>query len=174
MRDTAPSDYINQFTQYVTLAEEGPLHATIPPSVTPTLPTDIAAMADVSAYLRGLPEFSNIFFDAGHPVITVEFSDGSTAQFILLDPTAEPGLAFGYVPGSAKDKNGHRISDQQLINANSISAVINGTDYSGWANLASGYLIISNVPVSVDWQQGVVTVGPLCDQNGNCVLYVQP
>lgn len=168
---TLPPDYVTQFGQYATYAGEGPITVHVPINITPTLPSDIAAEADVSSYLRGLPYFSNIFVDAGHPVVTVIFSDGSSAKFVLLDPTAEPGLAFGYVPGSAKDKNGNPISDQQLISGNTQSGTINVTEYAGWANLEGGDLVITGVPVNVDWQDGgTVTVGPLCDSNGNCVL----
>jgi hypothetical protein len=169
-----PSNYVAQFGQYVTTAGAGPLKANAPPSI-PRLPNDIGGMADLSTYLRGLPQFSNIFFDAGHPIITVTFQDGSSAQFVLLSPTAEPGLAFGYVPGSAKDKNGNPISDQDLINSNPNSGNIIGTNYAGWANLSGGYLIIVGVVVHVDWQtMGTVKVSSICDSEGNCYYFSVP
>lgn len=165
-----PASYASQFGTYSTAARKGPISVPIPPNISPTFPTGEGEAAAVSGYLRALPIFSNVFVALDHPIVTVTFSNGDTAEFVHVSAFTEGGLAFRYVPGTAKDKNGNPIPDANL---RSIVILLQGAQFNG---INSPYgIVISHVPVYVDWQQGGtrsgnITVGPLCDADGNCTV----
>jgi len=163
-----PSDYTNQFDVYTVAARKGPIVVPVPPTISPKFPTNEAEVAAVSGYLRALPIFSNVFVALDHPIVTVTFSNGDTAKFVYVSAFTEGGIAFRYVPGTARDKNGNPIPDADL---RGVVMLLEGGQFNG-AGSAFG-ILISNVPVYVDWQQGgTVSVGPLCDSDGNCVITV--
>ena len=83
----------------------------VPPEISPSFPTDIAGHADVASWLRGRPWASNFLFAATRPIITVQFANGHTAQYIYDSPIAGQGLAFLYIPGTHYDENGNLVSD---------------------------------------------------------------
>ncbi len=174
----ASSDYVNQFGNYVTYAGEGPPVIHVPAARVPGFSNDIGWEADTSDYLRGLPEFSNIFMASQIFEVEVIFADGTSALFI-----SDPGMyndgafAFTYVAGSAKDANGNPIPDTGL--GGPPLALAGAGVFAGWNGAAQngGFLILPNVPVYYDTDlvpsNGIETIGILCDSNGNCSTQTQ-
>lgn len=169
---SVPSNYIGEFNTYSSTARKGPITISIPPAVLTGFPTGPGETATLSNYMRGLPISNNIFVVQNHPIITVTFSNGDTAKFVYVSAFTEGGLAFRYVPGTAKDKNGDDIPNADL---NSVVILMEGGRFNG-VNSPFG-ILISNVPVYIDWQQGgnrgIITAGPLCDSEGNCTVSTQ-
>jgi hypothetical protein len=89
---------------------------TIPPGINngefDHFPADAGGQADLSSYLRGLPQFSNpaSLFQA-RLIITVTFPDGSKAKYVYISPLVDTGLAFEYILGTHTDKDGNPIPD---------------------------------------------------------------
>lgn len=106
---TNPSGFDSEFATYAVLAKPGdPIQ--VPPSVAGTMPTDVAGLADVSHFLRGLPGINGLFAGLNRPTVKVVFADGSSAKFQLLSPFVSSGLAWVYVLGSATDADGNPIA----------------------------------------------------------------
>lgn len=106
---TNPSGFDPEFAAYAVVAKPGdPIQ--IPSNVAGTMPTDVAGLADVSHYLRGLPGINSIFASFNRPTVKVVFADGSSAKFQLLSPFISTGLSWVYVLGSAVDADGNPIA----------------------------------------------------------------
>ncbi len=168
-QQSPPSDYASQFSSYATYAGEGPIVVHVDPTKVGGFEDDDAWEFDTSGYLRALPEFQSVFI-AQQPIeVEVIFADGTSAIFVSVPAmyNQDPGLAFTYVIGSARDAKGNPIPDTGLIG--STLSLGGAGQFAGWgaANWNGGFLILPNVPVYYRGG-GTVIVGPVCDNQGNC------
>ncbi len=108
-RVASPSNFDTDFSAYAITMKDEPA-VSIPPSVATTMPTDLAGLADVSHFLRGLPQYNNIFAGLTRVTVQVTFQDGSTAKFQFMSPFISTGLSWIYVLGSAFDAEGNPIA----------------------------------------------------------------
>jgi len=172
-QQTAPSDYVNQFGSYATYAGEGPIVIHVDPTKGPCCyQNDDAWEFDTSGYVRGLPEFASVFLAQQTIQVEVIFSDGSSAVFITVPGmyNEDPNLAFAYVPGTAKDKDGNPLPDSAFSGLS--LTMVNSGQFAGWSGASQngGFLILPNVPVyyDTDLRVGGVIISTICDSDGNC------
>jgi hypothetical protein len=104
-----PAGFDAEFGAYAITMKDPPV-ISIPPGVAGTMPTNVAGLGDVSHYLRGLPQFNNIFVGLSRPTVKVVFQDGSSAKFQYMSPFISTGLSWVYVLGSAVDGDGYPIA----------------------------------------------------------------
>ncbi len=119
---------------------------------------DLGFEGDLSSYLRGLPEAQSIY--QARMIFTVTFPDGSTAQYLYQGPLMDTGLAFEYIVGSHKDKNGHPIPDNPVPTKPTTGVGGGGMASDGVIGGPSGNLLNYLTPISVD-TAGTVVVGPV-------------
>lgn len=159
----------DEFSTYVTMAKAGATVIEVPGTVSSGYPTNEGGRGDIAHFLRGhsqiAPGLTTRFIFNRNYIVTVRFSDGTTAQFMLVSPLMGTGLSFVPVPNSRKDANGNALPDPSEGGSSSNGGGGGGGgDYQGMRFGNGGGITpqqLYNIQRSLpNVRIGTITVGP--------------